>query len=105
VATFDDKEPAILIGEARIPIPPFQNEHYFCRAMFKKKVRSAVDWSIIYEKIQENYHSEYGKPLKIRDNWRPIYDTMIRINNRIKSELKITNDLFSWKDLTVKRNF
>ena len=73
--------------------------------MFKKKANQPVDWSVVYEKMSGDYEKHYGKASNKREHWRTVYDTMIRINDRIKKEVHTSNDLFSWQELTIKRNF
>ena len=102
---YDDKEARILIGDTVCQLPPYKNEHYLCGVMFKKKINQPVDWSVVYEKMSGDYEKHYGKTPKTREHWRAVYDTMIRINNRIKKEIHTTDDLFSWQELTIKRNF
>ena len=102
---YDDKEAKILINDTVCQLPPYKNEHYLCGVMFKKKINQPIDWSVVYEKMSGDYETHYGKPPKTREHWRSVYDTMIRINSRIKKDLHTTDDLFSWQELTIKRNF
>ncbi len=102
---YDDKEARILIGGTICQLPPYKNEHYLCGVMFKKKANQPIDWSVVYEKMSGDYEKHYGKASNKREHWRTVYDTMIRVNNRIKKELHTTDDLFSWQELTIKRNF
>jgi len=102
---YDDKEARILIGDITCQLPPYKNEHYLCEVMFKKKVNKPIDWSVVYEKMSGDYEKHYGKTPKTREHWRTVYDTMIRINDRIKKDLYTTDNLFSWQELTIKRNF
>lgn len=102
---YDDKEARIVFDGTICQLPPYKNEHYLCGVMFKKKANQPVDWSVVYEKMSGNYEKHYGKTPKTREHWRTVYDTMIRVNNRIKKELNTTDDLFLWQELTIKRNF
>lgn len=102
---YDDKEARIFIGDTTCQLPPFKNEHYLCRVMFKKKIYQPTDWSVVYEKMSGDYEKYYGKPPKTREHWRTVYDTMVRVNNRIKTNVYTSDDLFSWQELTIKRNF
>jgi hypothetical protein len=102
---YDDNEPAIIIGNQRVPLPPFKNEHYFCRAMFEHLPNESIDWSLIYEKMTGYYEAYYGKPLKTRANWRLVYDTMRSVNQRIKEIANTNDNLFTWQEKSVKRNY
>lgn len=100
---FDEGEGSIEIGGKKCFLPPFKNEHYFCQIMFKQKVRKPVDWLEIYERMTGN-DENYQETLT-REHWRSVYDTMIRINNRIKESFNTKDSLFTWQEKTVKRNF
>lgn len=101
---FDDKKAAILIGKIYIQLPPHKDEHYFCRVMFKHEKNKPIDWSEIYEEVTGSYEKYYGKPSDIRENWRPIYDTLHRVNKRVKEQVGTDVELFTWQEKTVRRN-
>jgi len=103
--TFDDEKATIEIGEQKCPLPPYKNEHYFCRAAFEHPVNEPVDWSIIYERMTGYYEAYYGKPPVIRRNWRSVYDTMRAVNERIKEVINTNDNLFTWQEKTLKRNY
>lgn len=102
---FDDDKSLIQVGKQNIPIPPYKNEHYFCRAIFEHAINEPVDWSIIYEKMTGFHEAYYGKPQKTEENWRIVYDTMRAINQRVKDVLNTNDDLFTWQEKTIKRNY
>jgi hypothetical protein len=99
---FIDDEAIIKIGNKKCQLPPYKNEHFFCRAIYEFPVNEPVDWSIIYEKIT-GYESKYfKKPANIKENWRIVYDTMKRLNKRVEEVLGI-KELFVWKNKTIRR--
>lgn len=102
---FNDEKAIIEIGNKKCPLPPYKNEHYFCRAVFEYPVNEPIDWSIIYEKMTGYYETYYGKPPEIRENWRLVYDTMRAVNERIKEIINTDDNLFTWQEKTLKRNY
>lgn len=97
--SFDDNEPKIIAGKAECILPPFKNEHYFCRSMFKHLPKEFIDWSIIYTEMCGNEPNDHSK------NKRAVQDTMYAVNNRIKEILPTDDDLFTWKEKSVVRNY
>lgn len=102
---FDDDKAIIQIGERLVPLPPYKNEHYFCRAVWEHKVNEPVDWSSLFEKMTGYYEAYYGKPPQIRENWRLVYDVVRSVNSRVKEVAKTDDSLFTWQEKTVKRNY
>jgi hypothetical protein len=98
---FIDKEAILKIGNRKCQLPPAENEHYLCQVMFRKKKDEFIDWSVIHEEItgDENLKDDYEK------NKRVIYDTQRAVNARLKKDLGTDDDLFTWKDKTLKRNY
>lgn len=94
-----DTEAQIAIGPIACQLPPFQNEHDFCRVMFKYKVGESVDWSVIFEQMSGN-----AEVIGDDGNKRTVQDTMYAINNRVKKDLNTEDNLFTWKNKSVKRN-
>ena len=96
-AKFDDDQTTLVVGNKKCPFPPFKNEHYFCRAMFRYLVDEPVDWSTIYEQItgEKEVKNE-------RKNKRMVYDTYEAVNKRVKQILGIEH-FFVWENKTIKR--
>jgi hypothetical protein len=99
---FLDEESALKLGEKKCPLPPYKNEHFFCRAAFEQQINEPIDWSIIYEKMTGYYGEHFGKSKDTRENWHRVYDTMEAINKRVKELLNIEK-LFVWQEKTIKR--
>ena len=99
IVAFEDDEAVIKIGDKKCSLPPYKNEHYFARAMFNRNVNEFVDWSIIYEEMTG------GEPANESADKRTVQDTMYRVNNRIKKIIRTENDLFTWRERAIKRNF
>jgi len=105
IIEFDDDKAIIKIGKLNVALPPYKNEHYFCRSAFEYPAKEPIDWSIIYEKMTGYYEAYYGKSLEIRENWRLVYDTMRAVNERIKEVINTNDNLFTWQEKTLKRNY
>jgi hypothetical protein len=99
---FIDKEAALIMGDKKCSLPPFKNEHFLCRAMFKHAKGKPVDWSEVYETITGYYQESYGKPPKTKENYHRVYDPVQQINQRVKKDLG-TEKLFDWREMTITR--
>lgn len=100
---FDDAKPVIVIDGKECPLPPFKNEHYFCRAMFKYEIGEFIDWSQIYEDmsgiLEKLDKKDTGK------HKRSVQDAMYAVNKRIKEIVGTDDELFTWKNKSIKRNY
>lgn len=96
---FDDNEAVLVCGNKRCQLPPFKNEHYFCRAVFEYPTNEPIDWSLIFERMTGHLKGEEDLP---KNGWRKVYDTMERINKRAGDVLGLPN-LFVWREKTVTR--
>jgi len=101
--SFDDTKPSIIIGDKECGLPPYKNEHYFCRAIFQYPAKEFVDWSIIFESMDKVLNSVTTKDSR-RDK-RMVQDTMYAINKRIKEIINTDDELFSWKEKSITRNY
>ena len=102
---FEDDKARLLIEGRIVELPPYKNEHYFCRAVFEYNANEPIDWSIIYEKVTGYYENFFGKPSPSKRNWRIIYDVLTNLNKRIKETINTNDDLFVWQEKTVKRQY
>lgn len=103
---FDDDKATIKIGKQNVALPPYKNEHYFCQAVFEYKSKEPISWDIIFDKMTGHSTISGGKkPEPVRENWQKVNDTMKRINNRIKEVINTDDDLFSWSEKMVIRNY
>jgi hypothetical protein len=104
--SYDDDKPEIKIGKQNVALPPYKNEHYFCQAVFEYKPKEPISWDVIFDKMTGHSTISGGKkPEPIRENWQKVNDTMKRINNRIKEVVNTDDDLFSWSEKMVIRNY
>jgi hypothetical protein len=102
--SYDVERCVIKIGHLEVKLPPGRYESDFCKTMFKYKPNKPISWDIIWDGIMGS--SLTGeKPEPTRENWQMVYDTMRRINKRIKQTLNVDENLFSWKEKQVIRNF
>lgn len=94
---FVDQEAILMLGEAVCQIPPAQNEHSFCRAMFQRRINEFVDWSFIHDEMMgADTITDYEKARRM------VYDTYLAINERVEKDLGI-NSLFVWRRKMIKR--
>ncbi len=102
--SYEDDSAILIIEGKKCQMPPYKNEHYFCRAMYEHKKGEVVDWSILWEKMT-GYDATLITPEAKKENWRTVYDTVNALNKRIKECLKTDDDLFIWKEKTIRRNY
>lgn len=93
---FDDDKAVLKLGERECPLPPYKNEHFLCRAMFKFPIKELVDWSLIYKEITGEELQNAPK------NKRMVYDATEAVNTRVKEIFGI-DKLFIWASKTIKR--
>lgn len=96
---FDNDSAKIRVDDLDCPLPPYGNEHFFCREAFKYKKGEWIDWSVIYEGMTNDEPKD-----KIK-NKRTIIDTVYAINKRVSEVINTDDDLFSRKDGAIKRSF
>lgn len=103
---FDDDKAVLKVGKQNVALPPYKNEHYFCQVVFEHKPKEPISWDIIYDKMTGHSTISGGeKPQPTRENWQKVNDTMKRLNNRIKEVAKINENLFTWSEKMVIRNY
>ncbi len=93
---FLDNEVRLKCGKKICQLPPYKNEHFFCRAVYTYQINEPIDWSAIYEKMAGEEPKNYEK------NSRTVYDTMESINKRAKKTFGVEN-LFVWREKTITR--
>jgi hypothetical protein len=92
---FNDTKPALLIGDKECPLPPFKNEHYLCREMFKIPKNEFIDWSLISERMDKSEN------IKMRS----IQDALYALNDRVKEIIGTDDNMLSWQNKSIKRNY
>jgi hypothetical protein len=102
--SYDAESCVIKIGELEVKLPPGRYESDFCKIMFKYEPNKPISWDVIWDEITGSSLIR-KKPEPTRENWQMVYDTMRRINKRIKQTLNVDENLFSWKEKQVIRNF
>lgn len=100
--SFDDDKAKIAIGNKECQLPAYKNEHYFCRAIWQHPVNEFVDWSTVFENMDKTLNSNKKGTEKDK---RSIQDTMYAVNKRIKDVINTEDDLFTWKERSIKRNY
>jgi len=97
---FDNALASIFINKIKCSLPAFLNEHLFCRVMFAHRVGESVDWSVVHNEMTGKTDGVGGE-----SDMRALRDTMYHVNTRIKEMAHTGDDLFSWKNKAIKRNF
>jgi hypothetical protein len=101
--SFDDEKAKLLVKSEACQLPPYKNEHYLCRAMYQYRKGEPVDWSTIFEKMNEFSQKITGRNTK--NDRRSVQDTMYAINDRVREKYNTEEELFTWKSNTITRNF
>ena len=109
---FNDAEATVIVANRKSWIPQALNEHLLCRVMFDAPVRTAVDWSVIYEKMTGNDPHRKGSKSKSRSaakeieaHTRMVRDAMHAANTRLQHDLNTKDELFLWENKSVIRQF
>lgn len=99
IIKFDEAKPAILIDKKICPLPPAKNEDYFSKAMFSRPIGEFVDWSTIYQEMTGT------ETIPDKNKERSVRDTMDRLNERIQEVISTGDQLFSWENRSIRRNY
>ena len=100
---FDDDEAQLKVGDKLCQLPPFKNEHFFCRAIFEYPKNEPVDWSVIYGKMTGNDQNKQSDGNTTTSEKRSVYDTMNALNKRVMEVANTDDKLFIWSQRTVTR--
>lgn len=85
--------------DKKLLMAPDTTANGLCRYMFTKMIGVPVDWSEIYESIEGSFPKN-----KVKDR-KKIYDAMIRLNKEVKKQFTVSEDLFTSKNTTIRRNY
>ncbi len=96
---YDETKSLILVAGKSCPLPPAKNEDYLAKAMFNRPIGEFVDWSLIYSEVTG---SEVDDGIK---NQKTIRDTMDRLNKRVQEIIGTAEELFTWQNKSLKRNY
>src|SRR3989338_848428 len=97
---FDDDKSLINIADEEVSLPPYKNQHFFCRAVFKYPKKEFVDWEIIYEEITGDKIRDENIDKRKQD---VVYNAMKLVNDRVKEIIGTEDNLFKWKDKAMAR--
>jgi len=97
--SFDDVAGALKVRSKICYFAPDSIEVGLCNYMFRQKARKPIDWEEIYEYI------EGSTPMSKVKGRKMIYDTMRRINKKLKKEVGVSEDLFEPQNKTIRRNY
>lgn len=101
--TFDDDKAIIRIDDTICQLPPFKNEHFFCRAMFEYPANEPVGWDVCYEKMTGYYKELYEKSKNTKNGHRMVFDTVRNLNKRIQEVANVSENLFICQQKTIRR--
>jgi hypothetical protein len=101
VIAFNKKEQSIRVGERKSQLPPYKNEYYLAKVMFKSPPKIPVEWITIAKEITgKNFNH-----LDTKKDQRTIKDAMYALNERVQHDIHTSDDLFTWKNKSVIRNY
>lgn len=93
---FNDEKSTIKVDNKECPITPHTRKHMVCRVMFKHGVGEPVSWDEVYDEMMGE---QAGKSERI------VQDAMYGVNNDLKRCVNTDDDLFSWKNKNIIRNY
>lgn len=102
--SFDNETGILKIGDKNCQLPPFKKEHFFCGKMFSFRKEEPVDWSLVYQEMRERDPVDF-KGEETAKAKKAVEDAMYSINRRVREIMKTEDDLFSSKNLAIRRNF
>ena len=103
---FDETGPSIIISSKACPLPPAKNEEYLAKVMFVRRLGEYVDWSIIYREMSGfDSGMKSDEEIGSKENEKSVRDTMDRLNKRIMDFVPTSDELFSWKNKSICRNY
>lgn len=98
---FDEALPAILVNGKPCALPPAKNEACLSRVMFGRRIGEFVDWSVIYNEMTGIDKDVIGD----ENNKKSVRDTMSRLNKRVREIIGTDDELLSWGNKSIKRNY
>lgn len=101
--SFDNEKAILVVNNEVCQLPPYKNEHCLCRVMYQYRKGEPVDWSIVFEKMNEFSQKLTGR--NTEKDRRSVQDTMYAINTRVREKYNTEEELFAWKSNTISRNF
>lgn len=102
--TFDEDKSSIIIdGTPACDLPPYKNEFALAKYMFGQSIKSQIAWDLIAEEM-DGYSSGSDRTKDERAKKR-MRDTFNRLNNRVKKAIHTDDNLLTWKDHCIRRNF
>jgi hypothetical protein len=97
---YDPETFTIFVGDMIIELPKDKNEAGLCKLLFEKPKRVPIEWNDVATKILGVSFESFDK----KKHQKSVQDTMYRTNDRVKA-LGTEDNLFSWGDRTITRNF
>lgn len=101
--TYDETKQIIFIDAIPCTLMPSRNESDLAKVMFKKEIGQFVDWSILYEEITGIEALGIDKQNQKRQ--KMLRDTKDRLNKHIKHVVNTEDNLLSWKNKSISRNY
>ena len=101
---FDEARSMISVDGKECQLPPQSHEAYLARAIFKRRIAEHVDWSLLYEEIVGGSALRFGKEIQEKER-RMVRDTKERFNNRICDFFHTDDELLTWRNMGLFRNF
>lgn len=92
---FDDDTVTLKLKERECKLPPFKNEHFLCRFIFKHLLDEPIQWDLAYEAMG-------GTANPTKRQKKGVYDSIQRLNKRVANTLGI-KEWIRWEDKSFRR--
>lgn len=100
---FLDAQKVIQLGDKKCRLIG-KNEYRFCVVVFSKEhpVGEAIYWDDLYNEMMDDFEENRENPNK---KWRVVYDTCRNLNKKVKKHFHLEEDIFSWINNSIIRNY
>ena len=88
----------LILGTKIIPLGKDDNQYYACKFMFEHEPHQNYSWDEIYEAMEGIDNPEPKK-------WKTIHNAVYGINIKVKRTLNTDDELFTYENRGVIRNY
>jgi hypothetical protein len=95
----------LTVGDVIMTLPPNTNQSTFCEYMFRENPKEAVGWSDVAEYMLGK-QNKASNLFKIRGKeWWVVYNAMRAVNMIVKKRAGVSENLFTFKNIVIFRNY
>lgn len=80
-------------------------QHRIYKALFKKPIGKLICWDEIWEQISNSSYTDDDFDKDLKKHRRSLYDAVRGLNNKAKDALNTKEDLLTWTNNSIKRNY